>query len=45
MNKYYDCMGRSSLSEIKQWVEDGATDVDGVPAFEEHEESDDGDDS
>ena len=28
VNGYYDCMGRSNLSEIKQWVMDGATDVD-----------------
>ena len=42
MNGYYDCMERPSVSEIMQWVKDGAIDVDGVPAFEEHEESDDG---
>ena len=27
-NEYYDCMKRSSMIEIKQWVKDGATDVD-----------------
>ena len=28
MNEYYDCMKRSSMIEIKQWVKDGAIDVD-----------------
>ena len=28
MNEYYDCMERSVVSEIKQWVKDGAVDVD-----------------
>ena len=30
-DEYYDCMERSSVSEIKQWVKDGTIDVDGVP--------------
>ena len=29
MNEFYDCMERSSVSEIRQWVKDGAIDVDG----------------
>ena len=28
INEYCDCMGRSSVSEIRQWVKDGAIDVD-----------------
>ena len=28
MNEHYDFMERSSVSEIKQWVKDGAVDVD-----------------
>ena len=39
-DEYYDCMERSSVSEIKQWVKDGAIEVEGVPAFKEDEESD-----
>ena len=45
INEYYDCMERPSVSEIKQWAKDGAIDVDGVPAFEEHEESEGEDDN
>ena len=29
MNGYCDCIERSSVSEIKQWVKDGTIDVDG----------------
>ena len=43
-DEYYDCMERSSVSEIKQWVKDGAIEVEGVPAFKEDEESDGEDD-
>ncbi len=28
MNEYYDSMEPLSVSEIKQWVKDGAIDVD-----------------
>ena len=45
MSEYCDCMGCSSVIEIRQWARDGAADVDGVPAFEEHGESDDKDGS
>ena len=45
MNEYCDCMERMDVSEIRQWVKGGATDVDGVPAFEEHEGGDGEDDS
>jgi hypothetical protein len=38
-DKYYDCMERSSVSEIKQWVKDGAIEVEGAPAFKEDEEN------
>ena len=43
-DEYYDCMERSSVSEIKQWVKDGAIEVEGAPAFKEDEESDGEDD-
>ena len=38
-DEYYDCMERSSVSEIKQWVKGGAIEVEGAPAFKEYEEN------
>ena len=45
MYEHCDCMEHPSVSEIRQWVKDGASDVDDVPAFEEHEEGDDENDN